>query len=657
MATFQTTDPSQMSLARQRMDVFMRMIHTILDGTYAMRRAGPLYLPPHPNETQAAYTARLERTTLLNALEDAIENACARLFDEQVRLEGDIPPELKNWSRNIDLEGTSLHEFCQRAMRHALEDGMVHIMVDYPSSNTDIPAGTGAMGDVNAYNPNAVGNGLDARRSLEIHKQIYGEVPDEMAASDAFDDPQDEGQEDDAEDDADQEDGEADDQSGVETDDPELYNGKDENDRGPQYEPSAPNVRGALAPGMSLAEERQLGNRPYLSLIPHKNMLAIYTERVRGETIVNHVRFFEDHVKREGFAEIAVKRVRVVEIGKWEVYEQSGAMAGVMMDGAAGSWSMIDQGEMAISKNQLWDRVPLVTFMTGKPKGPFEVKPPFLDLAYANIKHWQSSSDQTNILAQSRFPMLAVSGFEGTVETPIGDDDDDGPDMPRQMPFMIGPNAVLTTGDPGGKWYYVEPGGAAIAAGEKDLDRIEREMQAMGLEPLSPQSHATGLEAGIDEAKARSPLEEWARGLEFKMQMALSWLMQWAGMEGQPRVGMKSKVTLPQKGQSEMQQIQMMRQAGVISKLTYLEEAKRHGVLGPEFEPIEELGRLVIEGPFGNLGPYLGLPPSNGPDTVLPGGLPPPPTFPPMDMGAPPDDGSGAPPDDGSGGQPQAAAA
>ena len=624
-----SNDPSNLSEERQRLEPYLKMIHTILGGTASMRRAGAMYLPPHPNETQGAYQARLERTTLLNVLEDSIDNACARLFDEQVKLAGEIPPELAEWAKNIDLAGSTLHEFCDQAMHHALADGQVHILVDFPSA---VPLATGNLdgfgGDA-AFGAGGgggfrdgvtaggvTGNGLGARRGARRSGQPYyggvyqgeGFMPDQtgngLNARRASYGGEFVGYDDHGNAVYDQ----AYDENGnplrmdrgggaVDADFEDIETGRELSPYGPSADP-------ASLPRMTLAEERALGVRPYLCLVPHTNLLAIYTARIGGETIVTHARILEEDVVREGFAEKRVKRVRVLEPGRWEVWQQ---------DETGGGWFVSDSGELRKSATELWDRVPLFTFSTGKHKGTFEVKPPFLDLAYKNIEHWQSSSDQRNILAQARFPMLAVSGFEGEIQTPMGDMDDDGPEIAGPLPFIIGPNTVLTTGDASGKWYYVEPQGAAIEHGSKDLDRLEREMRVMGLEPLMPEQNrmGTATEAGIDEAKARSPLEEWARRLEMRMNLALKTMLEWAGLFGEPAVSFKGKVQVGPNASAEFSNLTQMRMTGVLSKLTLLEEAKRRGYLAPTFDPMEELARLVVEGPMGDVGPYLGLPPSD----------------------------------------------
>jgi hypothetical protein len=150
-------------------------------------------------------------------------------------------------------------------------------------------------------------------------------------------------------------------------------------------------------------------------------------------------------------------------------------------------------------------------------------------------------------------------------------------------------------------------------------------MRAMGLEPLMPDDKTnTATETNINETKARSPLEEWARKLETKISQALMLMLDWAGLPGEPVVKFKQKVTLGPQGAMDFSMIQQLRTTGNLSKLTVLEEAKRRGLLSAEHDPMEEIARIIVEGPFGDMAPYIGLPPTD--PSLLGGGamLPPP---------------------------------
>jgi len=67
-------------------------------------------------------------------------------------------------------------------------------------------------------------------------------------------------------------------------------------------------------------------------------------------------------------------------------------------------WVLIDNGPMTLGK------IPLVTHYTFR-IGDFIARPPFEDLSWLNIEHWQSSSDQRNALRYGRSAILFLQGF------------------------------------------------------------------------------------------------------------------------------------------------------------------------------------------------------------------------------------------------------
>lgn len=488
-------DPSQRMLALQRMDDDLKLIHTLLGGTRSMREAGSEYLPLHPNESHAAHTSRLEKAVLLNVLEDSIDNCVSRVFEEEMRLSEEAPELLLEWVDNIDLEGTNLHDFGRKVMRYGLEDGIVHVLADFPR----IPSTRDEAGNF-------------------------------------------------------------------------------------------------VLP--TLAEERALGLRPYLSVIRQQALIAAYFERVGGESICTHLRFKVTETTRDGFAEREVERIHVLEPGYFAIYEQR-----THEDQKTGQsttvWEMVEEGELRKSATELWDRVPFYTYIASNAKkGPVEVKPPFQDLAYLNVRHWQSTADQQNILDHARFPMLAVSGFQGPIRTPV-QDDEGTPTLVEHAPFTVGPRTVLTTSDPAGKWYYVEHTGSAIEAGSEELERLEDQMRVSGVDPLLPKGPGdqTATERSIDESKARAPLEVWARNLGNFMENAIEGMAEWVGADIEVTVHVNTEVGLGVGDATEMQNIIQLRAMGEISRWTLYQEMMRRGLLGPNFDPRLETMRMALENP------------------------------------------------------------
>lgn len=331
--------------------------------------------------------------------------------------------------------------------------------------------------------------------------------------------------------------------------------------------------------GASPAEKAMFAQRPYLTLVPARNLHAAYTTNSMGQRICYHARIREDVTVLDGFREKKVERMRVLNVGGFEVWERGMNTAG---------WQVVQRGEMRRPDGAIWDRVPLETFYAGPREQDFLCPPPFLDLAWLNVVHWQSFSDQRNILSKSRFAMLYLTGIENPDEMT----DDDGN-------FVVGPHAGIFLPD-GGSIGYVEPGGRSIEMGFKDLDTLVEQMRVMGLDPIMPKGGTpnTATEMSIDDAKARAPLEEWAWDFVAFMERNYNNMFLWQGMDQaveSTRVEINTDFGVNINGPETLQTIMQMRSMGELSRRTFYYEMKRRSVLSPSFDADTEATYLEDE--------------------------------------------------------------
>lgn len=319
----------------------------------------------------------------------------------------------------------------------------------------------------------------------------------------------------------------------------------------------------------TLADDRNEGLRPYWVHVPPENLIAAYSMIDNGKEVLTHVRIMEKTIERNGWEETVKSRVRVLEPGSWAVYAPTPK---------GDDWVLESEGVTAL------DYIPLVTFYAGKRSDLMECKPPLTDLAFLNISHWQSSSDQRNVLTVSRFPILAASGV--AADTVV----------------KIGPNNYLTTDDPTGKWYYVEHTGAAIAAGALDLERLEDQMASYGAEFLRKRpGDETATGRALDSAEASSYLAATIRDFQDCIEQALQLTAQWIGLETGGSVTLTSDVDINELDASELDALQKARAQRDISRMTYLEELKRRGVLADDFD-MEADAELLAEEAENTLG-------------------------------------------------------
>lgn len=104
----------------------------LLGGTASMRAAGESFLPRWPNEEPGSYDARLKTATLFPAFARTISVMSGKPFSKQLTMQDDVPPRLREWCDNVDLQGNNLHSFAADLMAEALGFGICGVLVDYP---------------------------------------------------------------------------------------------------------------------------------------------------------------------------------------------------------------------------------------------------------------------------------------------------------------------------------------------------------------------------------------------------------------------------------------------------------------------------------------------------------------------------------------------
>lgn len=104
----------------------------LLGGTAAMRAAGTAFLPKWPGEEKESYNARLATATLFPAFSRTLGVMTGKPFSKQITLGDDVPPKIKAWCDDVDMQGNSLHTFAASIMDEVLGFGLAGVLVDHP---------------------------------------------------------------------------------------------------------------------------------------------------------------------------------------------------------------------------------------------------------------------------------------------------------------------------------------------------------------------------------------------------------------------------------------------------------------------------------------------------------------------------------------------
>lgn len=308
--------------------------------------------------------------------------------------------------------------------------------------------------------------------------------------------------------------------------------------------------------GRTREDDIREGRRPYWIHITPENLIFAESMIIDGQEVLTHIRITEDIVTRSGFAETVTERIRVLEPGRFEIWEK------VKTKRSKEEWVIIDFGETGI------DIIPLVTFYADR-NGLMLGKPPVEDLSHLNIRHWQSTSDQNNILTVARFPMLAVSGAaDATGES-----------------MRIGPRQMLGTRDPSGKFYYVEHSGKAIDAGRQDILDLEEQMAAYGANFLRRRTgDVTKAEIDSDSAQTLSPLQDRSVRFQDAVNNALIITAMWLGIEDGGTVSLTTDFGPSVAASESLRALGQARKEGLISGEEFIAALQSFGVLPEDFQ-------------------------------------------------------------------------
>lgn len=343
----------------------------------------------------------------------------------------------------------------------------------------------------------------------------------------------------------------------------------------------------------SIADEKAAGARPVFVNVPARNLIGWRLD-VNGE--LDQIRILENAIVPDGtYRDKKVKRIRVVTKTTWELFELQEKREGA---GIVKSWVSLGK------KTHTFGSVPLVTIYFEQ--GPDELTgiPPLEDLAWLNLAHFQSLSDQRNILRIIRSAVLFGRGWKP-------EDIDKG--------VVVGPrNAVLQENEKA-DLKYVEHSGKGLQAGREDIQDIEARMEVLGLQPLIKQTgNQTATGKAIDEAKSQSRMQAYVRAVEDGLERAYKFAAKWVKvvLPSDFKIDIFSDFGIGLKAKEDIDALLKSRLAKQITHETFLREIQRRGLISETVDVEKEIESLKDEGP-----PLAGvMPPDDDDDDDESGG-------------------------------------
>jgi hypothetical protein len=321
---------------------------------------------------------------------------------------------------------------------------------------------------------------------------------------------------------------------------------------------------------MSLAEFRNAGYKPYITHVNPRNVIGWRTAERPGREDLQQVRITESKVVPSDLNEWADKPVfyvRVLEDNTTRIYKYDPEMED-------SSYQLEDEFENTLGY------IPIVTGYANK-TGYMEALPAMYDLAELNLRHYQSSSDQNNILHVARVPFLFASGF------------DDG----ELNNAEIGAQRIIVSSNPDAKIGHVEHTGQAIGAGRTDLKDLETQMAALGADLLVSKgvSRMTATARRLDQNESMSTLQLALRSVEQAIEQLYIMAGDWIGVDAsEVKVSIGEDMSVANEP-NPTAALKVLMDTGLLTDQQVVEEAKRQGILSSYFKLEEDRPRNKVE--------------------------------------------------------------
>ena len=214
------------------------------------------------------------------------------------------------------------------------------------------------------------------------------------------------------------------------------------------------------------------------------------------------------------------------------------------------------------------------------------------DAADLQVELFQQESSLKYAKIMTAYPMLAGNG----VSPPLGDGGE-----PATVP--VGPHAVLYAPPDGqgtsGSWQFIEPSATSLRFLADDIKETIKELRELGRQPLTAQSgNLTVVTTAFAAQKGNAAIQAWALNLKNALENALKFTALWLRTpDFEPKVMIDTDFDLGIGDDDTFTHVLALRsgEEPMISREQVIHEAKRRGILTPDYDGEEDLETLLAE--------------------------------------------------------------
>ena len=298
------------------------------------------------------------------------------------------------------------------------------------------------------------------------------------------------------------------------------------------------------------------GGRPYWVTKTPRDILGWRTEMIEGQLQFTQLRLLEKVSEPDGlYGEKITEQVRLLTPDSYEIHRKD----------KNNKYTLYEEGTNPLN------RIPFSVAYSNR-LNLLESRPPMSDIAELNLKAYQIQSDLDNQLHISAVPMLAFYGFSQAAEE-----------------VSAGPGEAIAF-PPDGRAEYIEPDGKSYEAQFKRLDRLEGQINELGLAAVLGQklSAETAEAKKIDRSQGDSTMMVVAQQMQDMIDNCLQYHASYLGSEAGSCFVNRDFLSQRLEPQ-EIQAYLTLYTSGSITQKTLLEQLTEGEVLGDEFDVEEEL--------------------------------------------------------------------
>jgi hypothetical protein len=231
-------------------------------------------------------------------------------------------------------------------------------------------------------------------------------------------------------------------------------------------------------------EDGQTTDRPYWVSYTPRDILDWRADLRDGTQKLTMLRLYERLELPYGdFGVETVEQVRVLEPGRFRLFRKRPSQGG--------DWTLVDEGQTSLPD------IPFAVAYANR-VGLLESAPPLEEIAWLNLKAYRCDSDQSNLLHISATPRQFLYGVPAEL-----DEIDAGPESAIALPQDA-------------RVEFVEPAGQSFQARFQQLEKIEQQINQLGLAAIIGQKMAaeTASAKAIDRSQGDSALMNVALQLQ-----------------------------------------------------------------------------------------------------------------------------------------------